>query len=696
MAKDPICGMLVEEKKSSIVYDAEDRKYYFCSLNCFKQFTQPKKELERMKKLLLIGILLTAPIIVLTYVPVLPDQLSHYILFALATPVQFWIGLRFYKGAVDAFRQKTTNMDVLIAMGTTAAWTYSTIVTFLPGFFPFHDVYFETSAVIILLILTGNLLERRASTKAQSAVRKLLNLQPQTASIIRDGKEMKIPIEQVKLNDLAIVRPGEKIPTDGLVEEGHSMVDQSAITGESIPVSKEVGDEVVGATINKNGLLKIKATKVGQDTVLSQIIHLVEEAKSSKVPIQKLVDKVSSYFVPIILTIAIVSGLAWFFIGGIGHAYSVLAFVSVIIIACPCALGIATPAAIMIGTSKASENGILIKGGEYVEIARKVKTIIFDKTGTLTKGEMSVTDVLPLGELSEDEVLRLAAIAEKGSEHPLGEAIVKSAKDRQLVIAEPDSFEAVAGHGIKIRYSNHLMLLGNRMLMRDNDIQVEEVDKKMIKLEEQGKTVTLLAVDNKLCGIIAMSDTIKDDAKETIDSLKKSGIEIIMLTGDNQKTANAISQKLGISKVFAEVLPHQKEQILSKIKQEGKLVAMVGDGINDAPALATADIGIAIGSGTDVAKETGGVVLIGGDLRHVVTLIDLAQKTTSKIKQNLVWAFGYNTALVPIAAGALVPIFGPEMYSFLPFLAAGAMAFSDATVIGNSLLLNRFKPRFKK
>lgn len=695
MATDPICGMYVAEKKETLQQEVEGTRYYFCSTNCVNEFVAPQKELDKLKKLILIGIGLIAPIIFLMWVPIFPEQQNHYILFALATPIQFWIGWRFYVGTIDALKHRTTNMDVLIAMGTSAAWGYSTIITFFPEAFPFTKVYFETAAMIILLILIGRLLEHRTKAKASKAVRKLLDLKPRMAHLLKDGKETEIPVEKVKLNDILIVRPGEKIPVDGIVEKGHSSVDQSAITGESIPVSKEIGDEVIGATINKQGLLEIKAAKVGKDTVLSQIIKLVDEAKSSKVPLQRLADKIASYFVPTVTGIAIISALTWFFFGGIGLAFSMLAFVSVIIIACPCAMGIATPAALMVGGGKAAENGILIKGGEYLEIAKKVSVIVFDKTGTLTKGEPSVTDVLPLEELSQDEVLRLAAISEKGSEHPLGQAVVKSAKERGLVIADPDSFEAVIGHGIKVRYANHSILLGNRTLMKNHGIEIDEFDNKMKELEEQGKTATLLAVDNKLSGIIAMADTIKENAPEAIKELKNAGIDVIMLTGDNQKTANAIAKKLGIKTVLAEVLPQQKEEVIRKLKEEKKIVAMVGDGINDAPALAVADLGIAIGSGTDIAKETGGIVLIKEDLRDVVTAMEISKKTVAKIKQNLFWAFAYNTALIPIAAGALVPLFGAEMYNYLPFLAAGAMAFSSATVVGNSLLLGRYKPKIQ-
>ncbi len=695
MAKDPVCGMFVEERKASISEEVEGVRYYFCSNNCFDEFMAPAKELSKLRKHITIGTILTALIIFLMYVNIFPLEINHYVLFALATPIQFWIGWRFYRGTLDALKHRIANMDVLIALSTTTAWLYSTIVTFMPAIILFKEVYFETAAIIILLILVGRMLEHRTKTKASKALRNLLDLKPILAHVIKEGSEIEVPVEKVEMDDLLIVKPGEKIPVDGIVVEGYSSVDQAVITGESISVEKEVGDEVIGATINKRGLLKFRATKVGQGTVLSQIIRLVEEAKSSRVQIQKLADKISSYFVPTVTGIATISSLAWFFFGGIGLTFSLLVFVTVIIVACPCALGIATPAALMVGAGKAAENGILIKGGEYLEIVRKVKVMVFDKTGTLTKGEPSVTDVISLDGISNEEVLRLAAIAEKGSEHPLGEAVVRKAKQEGLIVADPNYFESIAGLGIKATYGGHSIIIGNRKLMKNSGLSVEDAEKQMKELEDQGNTTTLIAIDEKLSGIIAISDTIKENVPEAIRAIKNIGIEVVMLTGDNKKTAKAIGSKLGIDRVISEVLPQQKEEIIGRIKSEGKTVAMVGDGINDAPALASADLGIAIGSGTDVAKETGGIILIKDDLRDVVTAIELGKKTFAKIKQNLFWAFAYNSALIPIAAGALVPIFGPQMYSFLPFLAAGAMATSSATVIANSLLLTRYSPKIE-
>jgi Cu+-exporting ATPase len=708
MAKDPVCGMFVEEKSESIRYNKDGKEYYFCSKQCLDEFTQPEKELKKLKRYVAISIALTVPIMILSLPHMFPAQFgalfpmdvmhySNYVMLALATPLQFWIGWRFYRGLWDGIKARASNMDTLIAIGTTAAYLYSATVTIVPGYFPFESVYFETAAIIITLILIGRLLETRTKEKASDAVRKLLDLQPKMAKVIRGKQaEIEIPIEQVQESDVIVVRPGERIATDGIVIEGSSSIDESAITGESIPVDKKNGDEVIGATINKSGLLKVKATKVGQDTVLSQIITLVEEARTGKAQMQRLVDQVAKYFVPAVLGIAIGVGLGWYFVGDIGITFSLLAFVSVIIIACPCALGIATPAALMMGAGKGAENGILFKGGEYLEIAKKVETVVFDKTGTLTKGKPAVTDIVDLSGLGESELMRIVAIAESGSEHPLGQAVVNSAKEKGIIVANPESFEAVSGHGLRARYADHTVLIGNRKLMEDSNISgIETVDSTLNQFETQGKTAILAVIDNKLAGIIALADTIKDNAKDAIDSLKSMGIEVIMLTGDNERTAKAVASKLGMSRVIAQVLPQEKEQVISKLKeQEKKVVAMVGDGINDAPALAQADLGIAIGSGTDVAKETGGIILIKDDIRDVVTALDIGRKTVSKIKQNLFWAFAYNTGLIPIAGGILVPFLGVGIFGWLPMLAGLAMAMSSVTVVGNSILLGRYKTRF--
>ena len=714
MAKDPVCGMFVEEKKDSIRYDVKGKEYFFCSNQCLNEFRQPEKELRILKIHVAVSIALTIPIIFLSLPHMLPAQfgrlfpmdLMHnisYLLLVLATPLQFWIGWRFYKGFWDGIKAKASNMDTLIAIGTTAAYLYSAAVTIIPSFFPFNSVYFETSAVIITLILVGKLLEIGTKEKATIAVRKLLDLQPRMAKVLRPTKnsnageyleeEIETPIEEIKEKDILIVRPGEKIPTDGIVIEGTSTIDESAITGESIPIDKSEGDEIIGATINKSGLLKIKATKVGQDTVLSQIINLVEEARTGKAQMQRMVDQVAKYFVPAILVAAIGVGLGWYFIENIGITYSLLAFVSVIIIACPCALGIATPAALMMGSGKAAEYGILFKGGEYLEIASKVNTVVFDKTGTLTEGRPSLTDIYDISNIGEKELIRLAGIAESGSEHPLGQAITRKAKE-EILVPNPDSFEAISGQGIRAMYERHAIVVGNRRLINDNGITIPEiVDAKLKDFENMGKTAVLVAIDSKLAGILGLADTVKKNAREAIEELKSMGKEIIMLTGDNERTAKFIGESLGIDRIIAHVMPQQKQEVILKLKSEGKIVAMVGDGINDAPALAQADLGIAIGSGTDVAKETGGIILIKSDVKDVVIALELGKKTVSKIKQNLFWAFAYNTGLIPIAGGALVPFLGVGIFGWLPMLAGIAMAMSSLTVVGNSVLLGRYKPR---
>jgi Cu+-exporting ATPase len=734
MAKDPICGMFVQEEENSIHHKKDGITYYFCSSQCLNEFLEPEKALKKLKIHVVISVALTIPIVLLSLPHMIP-QLGHllpmdmmgytnYILLALSTPIQFWIGWRFYRGFWDGIKAKASNMDTLIAIGTTAAYVYSAIVTIIPGYFPFTAVYFETAAIIITLILIGRLLETNTKEKASDAVRKLLDLKPQTARVLRaairekkdasksdksttlgnprlklvskEFREMEIPVEEVIEGDLMIIRPGERIPTDGTIIDGSSSIDESAITGESIPVDKIKGDEVIGATINKNGLLKVRATKIGQDTVLSQIITLVEEAKTGKAKLEKMVDQVAKYFVPAIIIIAIGVFLGWYFIGNAGLTYSILAFVSVMIIACPCALGLATPAALMMGAGKGAENGILFKGGEHIEIASKVNAIVFDKTGTLTEGKPSVTDIIAIDQIDNLGLLKLASIAESGSEHPLAQAVIARAKKEGIeAIVPPDSFEAVAGHGLQAVYSNQKIMIGNRKMMYDNKISIDEgIETRMMQLEQEGKTAVLVSVNNRLSGIIAISDTIKEGAKEVIETLKNQRIEPIMLTGDNERTAKGVASKIGIDRVIAQVLPHQKEEIIGDLKtKDNKVVAMVGDGINDAPALARADLGIAIGSGTDVAKETGGIILIKNDIRDVITALELGKKTVSKIKQNLFWAFAYNTGLIPVAAGVLVPFFGLSVFGWLPILAGVAMAMSSVTVVTNSLLLGRYKPK---
>ena len=695
MATDPICGMYVEESPRALKVARNGITYYFCSESCLQQFQAPELALSRLKILVALGAILTIPIILLSYLPIITDmKLNNYFLFLLSLPVQFIVGARFYRGSYDALKMKAGNMDLLIGLGSTAAWLYSVIVTFAPGFFGSlsQTTYYETAAVIITLIQTGNLLDHITKRKASEAVRKLVGLQPQIAKILRDGREVEVPVERVQPGDIIIVRPGERIPVDGVVVEGGSAVDESMITGESMPRDKKSGDEVIGATVNKTGMLKVRASKVGQDTVLAQIVKLVGEAQMGRAPLQKLADRIASYFVPAVVIIAVVSSLLWYFIGKIGLTFSLLAFVSVVIIACPCALGLATPAALLVGAGKGAENGILIKGGDVLEKLQKIDTIIFDKTGTLTKGQPSVTDIVPVGKAAEKSILYYAAGAESGSEHPLGKAIVEAARKAGVTVPEPSNFEAIPGLGVRAEVDGREVLLGVPLMTKFSVPSDTLYMEAWNRLQDQGKTVTPLALDRKPVALLALADTVKDEAQAAVASLKKMGLKVIMLTGDQEKTARAIAQKLGIDDVIANVRPEQKEAIVEKLQKAGRVVAMVGDGINDAPALAKADVGIAIGSGTDVAKETGGIILIKNDLRDVVTAIELGKSTVRKIRENLLWAFIYNVGLIPIAAGALVPFLGPSIYQVLPFLAAGAMAISSVTVVSNSLLLRRFRP----
>ena len=695
--KDPICGMYVDEKTAKIKKTMRGTTYYFCSDACLRQFEKPEVELRKLKILVTIGAILTVPTLILTYVALAPVTVNNYLLLLLSAPVQFVVGFRFYHGTYDALKNRMGNMDMLIATGTTAAWVYSFVVTVDPSMFPSRSVYFDTAAMIITLVLVGNLLEYMSKGKASEAVRKLMDLQSRTARVLRDGSEVDVPVEEVNVGDVFLARPGERLPVDGIVLEGETSADESMITGESMPVEKKAGDQIIGGTINKSGFIRARAEKVGADTVLSKIVQLVEEAQMGRAPIQRLADKIAGYFVPGVLLIASLSALAWYFVGHIGLNFSLLVFVSVVVIACPCALGIATPAAVMVGTAKGAEHGILIKGGEYLEATQKIDTVVFDKTGTLTEGRPAVTNIVCFEDLAREEVLRYAAIAERGSEHPVAEAIEREADRLKLHAPGPESFVALPGMGVRCRQNGHEIALGNRALLSElGDVIPADVETPLSALENEGKTAMILAVDNKIVGLIAVADTLKQHSAEAIAQLKDMKIESIMLTGDNERTARSIAERVRIERIMSQVLPDQKEQIVRQIQHEGRHVAMVGDGVNDAPALAAADVGIAIGSGTDVAVETGGIVLIRDDPIDVPAAIRLSKRTLRKIKQNLFWAFAYNSILIPIAAGALVPILGPGVYNYLPFLAAGAMAFSSVTVVSNSLLLSRFNPATPK
>ena len=685
-----------------------------------KEKREREKEYQKLKTKLITGVFLTVPLFILVFwnriglqaVIEIPKQTGFLIQLIIQSPVQFWVGWQFYKGAFAAARHRTTNMNTLIAVGTSSAYIYSVIATFSPSVFELKGlsahVYFDTAATIIVLILLGRLFEARAKGKTSEAIKKLIGLQPKTARVVREGRELDIPIEEVEIGDTVIVRPGEKIPVDGIVTEGYSSVDEAMISGESMPVEKKAGDEVIGATINKTGSFKFEARKIGRDTMLSQIINMVEEAQGSKPPIARLVDKIASVFVPVVIGIASVTFIIWYIAGPEpSFTYAMLNFISVLIIACPCALGLATPTSIMVGIGKGAENGILIRGAEALESAYKINAIIFDKTGTLTKGQPEVTDIIttddiksrgtkdegPVGfargeRLTRDEILRLAASAEKGSEHPLGESIVRKAVENGLDLAGPSDFQSVPGHGIKAVINGRDVYLGNENLMKQEGINIQSLVNGAEELSSQGKTPMYVAVDKKPAGIIAVADTLKDNSIKTVKALQKLGIEPIMLTGDNSRTANAVAKLAGINRVLAEVLPEDKAKEVAKLQKENKIVAMVGDGINDAPALAKADIGIAIGTGTDVAMEASDITLIKGDLAGVVTAIALSKATIRNIKQNLFWAFAYNVILIPVAAGVLFPFFGILMN---PMFAAAAMGMSSVTVVTNALRLRKFR-----
>jgi len=624
----------------------------------------------------------------------------NWLMLALATPVQFYVGWDYYVGGWKALRNGSANMDVLVAMGSSAAYFYSlpvTIALTLGSSALGEHVYYETAAVIITLIKLGKLLEARAKGQTSAAIKRLMGLRAKTARVVRDGVEVDIPIEQVQVGDVVIVRPGEKIPVDGIVIEGHSAVDESMLTGESMPVEKGPGDEVIGATLNKQGMLKFEATRVGAETALAQIIRLVQEAQGSKAPIQRLADRVAGVFVPVVIAIALVTLLVWWFGVGVGFTPAMIRMVAVLVIACPCALGLATPTAIMVGTGRGAEQGILFKSSEALERAHALKVIVLDKTGTITRGEPEVTDVIVIDGRSgggdrESEILRLAASAERGSEHPLGEAIVRAAQARGLPLAQPDRFEAISGQGIIAQVEGHQVLVGTPALMAGRSVHLDGLEGVARRLHAEAKTAMWVAVDGEVVGIIAVADTVKPGSREAVAEMRRLGLQVVMMTGDNRETAEAIAREVGVDRVLAEVLPGDKAAEVRRLQEEGVgLVGMVGDGINDAPALAQADVGFAIGTGTDVAMEAADVTLMRGDLRSVPQAIALSRATMRIIKENLFWAFFYNVILIPVAAGVLYPFTAlPMMLRALhPMLAAFAMAFSSITVVSNSLRLRR-------
>ena len=622
----------------------------------------------------------------------LPNVMSEFwFLFLLTMPVYVGVGWPIHRTTWLSLRNRTADMNTLITIGTTAALAYSIIATFFEQLLPEDQVqvYYDTAAVIITLILIGRLLEARAKGAASSAIKKLMGMQAKTARVMRDGREQDIPIEQVQVGELILVRPGEKVPVDGVIEEGRSTLDESMVTGESLPVTKAAGEEVIGATINKTGAFKFRASKVGKDTMLSQIIKLVEQAQGSKAPIQRLADRVTSYFVPAVIFLAMATFVGWYL--GAPETpliLAVVASVAVLIIACPCALGLATPTSIMVGTGKGAERGILIKSAEALEMTHQLKAIILDKTGTITRGEPSLTDVVTTSDMEENTLLRLVASAERSSEHPLAEAIVKGAQERGVDLVEPKDFEAIPGHGIEVSVDGRKVLAGNQKLMTDRNITLDGLEKRGQALADEGKTPMFIAVDGQAAGIIAVADTVKETSAAAIAELKELGIEVVMITGDNRRTAEAVAKQVGVDRVLAEVLPEDKANEVKKLQQEDKLVGMVGDGINDAPALAQADVGLAIGSGTDVAMEAADITLVSGDLMGIVTAIRLSRATMRNIRQNLFFAYIYNAGGIPIAAGVLFPIIGVLLN---PAIAAVAMASSSISVLTNALRLNRFQ-----
>jgi P-type Cu+ transporter len=684
------------QKIKSLGYDAKLIVPEKNSIDRIDSETEKRKnEIGRLKSLLIFSLMFSIPTFIIGMVLMwfgVMIPYKNYILFALATPVQFIVGYTIYRSAFTALRNKTANMDTLIALGTSAAYFYSVYVIF---FDPMKDQYFEAAAVLITFVMLGRYLEAIAKGKTSEAIKKLMNLSPKIATVIRNKKEMKINVDDVVVGDIVVVKPGEKIPVDGIIIEGNSAVDEAMITGESIPVEKKKGDLVIGATINKNGSFRFKATKVGANTTLSQIIKLIEDAQGKKAPIQRFADKVSAYFVPFVIFIAILSFSIWYFVLGKDFSFSLITAVSVLVIACPCALGLATPTAIMVGTGKGAEKGILIKGGDALETAHQIYAVVFDKTGTLTIGKPQVTDIICSDNLNnlvennsiyDNRLIKIAASLEQYSEHPLADAVIAKAAENKIKLDKITKFKAIPGHGIEGIYKNKKLIVGKPEYLRKEKIELKKFNDKIIELEENGKTVVVVSWNKKIQGLLAIADTPREDSIKAIQSLQDSKIFVYMLTGDNKRTANAIAKQLGINHVIAEVLPQDKADKIKELQKKGK-VAMIGDGINDAPALAQADIGIAIGSGTDVAMETGNIVLMNNNTYDVVRAIKLSKLTMRKIRQNMFWALFYNSLGIPIAAGLLYPFTG---WLLSPILAGGAMALSSVSVVSNTLLMKRY------
>ncbi|MCS7095387.1 MAG: heavy metal translocating P-type ATPase [Thaumarchaeota archaeon] len=696
MARDLICGMYVDERDSEFKVDRGGVSYYFCSRSCMLQFLEPEIELRRLRYLVAFSLSAGFLIGLLELLkPIHDHQLAALVLLALATPVQFVAGFRFYRGFLDAVKAKQANMDSLIAIGTTTAWAYSTLVSLQDvGLLPLlvqpppgeHRFYFLESSLIVGFILLGRTLEHRVRVRAEEAVRALYELNPDRASVIREGQEMLVPAEEVEVGEVVVVRPGERVPVDGLIVEGSTTVDQSSMTGESAPVEKHAGDEVIAGTVNLTGLIKVRALRTGHETTLSQVFRTVQEAILSKVPMQRLADRVSSFFVPVVVLTAVAASLYWWALAGMPFNFSMLVAVSVLIIACPCALGIATPAAIMISAGRAARKGMLIRSGEALEVLRRVTAVVFDKTGTLTHGRPKVFKVVTIDGFREEEALMYAASAELASNHPIAQALVEYVRSRSIEVVEPREGTNFPGMGVRAKVNGSSVSVGSLRFLESEGVEVSQTLRKVIEeMRLSGLTVVVVGVDGRAVGAVGFLDQPKEEAREVVGDLMARGIRVLMLTGDNEETARAVAEQIGIKEFRASLLPHQKAELIRELRSAGEVVVMVGDGINDAPALVEADVGISIGSGTDIAKQAGGLVLLRNDLRDVVKAIDLSRVTVRKIKQNLFWAFAYNVVLIPIAAGALYPL-----GLFLnPVYAAVAMAMSSISVTLNSMSLYR-------
>ena len=684
MPTDPICGMFVDEHSAELTLARENRTYYFCSSSCLQEFSAPEQQLTRLRRRLAVAWPLSVTILVLSYGVHFADW--PWVALGLATIVQFYPGLQFYRGTYDAARSRMWNMDILIAVGTTVAYTYSVAALLLPSHLP-AQYYFDASALIVTLILTGNYLEHLTRERARGSLRKLKDQLPTTALVVRDGREVEIPVSEVKVHDRFRVLPGGRFPTDGRVLEGRSAVSEAILTGESLPVEKKPGDSVLGGAINGEGLLTVEATKVGTDTLLAQIGQLVTEAETSRVPLQKLADHIASRFVPLVIGIGVAASLGWFLLGGVGFTVALLVFVSVVIIACPCAFGIATPAAIIVGTGRAAEEGILFKGRDSLERASRIDVVLSDKTGTLTRGEPSLTDLLPAPGVTAEHLLSLAAGLETGSEHPLARAVRERARRENTPELSVRDVIADAGRGVHGVWDGRTVSILRGSAAREGSTELGPLASEAQRLESEGKSWSLVLDGERLAGLLGFSDEIAPGVRESISALAKDGISVVMATGDHAAAAGRVAREVGIQEVHAGMTPQDKLELIRELQRNGKRVGYVGDGINDAPALAAADLGIAIGAGTDVAKETGGVVLVRSDFRGVAMALRTGRRTVGKVKGNITWAIGYNTVLLPVAAGALVPLFGLGVFNVLPITGALAMALSSTSVVLNSLSL---------